>query len=145
MVTQHKAHRAGLRAKLARSCRVWGGSPTSNFRILAAGQNRENVQLWPQLPCLPFSDTYKSSQIWALFPQAQYAKPKICDIMGKILLCKISFENIKPNGLFMRPLYCIGCAKGKGANKVYFGNIKTHCIGKTRTAGRQERLAGAIY
>ena len=60
MVTQHKARSAGLRANLARSCRVWGGSPTSNFRVLAVGQNCENVQLWPQLPCLPFSGNPKT-------------------------------------------------------------------------------------
>jgi len=45
MVTQQKAQRAGLRAKLARSCRVWGGSPTSNFHVLAVRRKGENVQV----------------------------------------------------------------------------------------------------
>ena len=29
------------------------------FRILAAGQNLKNMQVWPHLPCLPFSGIFK--------------------------------------------------------------------------------------
>ena len=53
---------SGTCADAARSCRVWGGSPTSIFRILTAGQNLKNLQVWPHLPCLPFSGSPKMAQ-----------------------------------------------------------------------------------
>ena len=54
-MTQQRSEATHLRAKLARSGRVWGWPQQAIFYSLTAGKIIKNVQLWPQLPCLPFS------------------------------------------------------------------------------------------
>ncbi len=58
-MTQQRSEAPRLRANLARSGKGLGLAPTSNFLWFDRGQIMKNVQLWPQLPCLPVREMPK--------------------------------------------------------------------------------------
>ena len=63
-MTQQRSEAPRLRAKLARSGGVWGWPQQAIFCGLTAGQITKNMQLWPQLPCLPSTACRLLLAVW---------------------------------------------------------------------------------